>query len=116
MATSFCRRSDSSRLRAACIAPISRRVFADDSYEQVFQRCRRMRDLRVCGAEFCKEALDLTQLRCVQSLCADMGDVLDLEQIADGADRLHLSFEQDRDPVAYVLHVGQQVRAEQDGL
>ena len=41
----------------------------------------------------------------------DGRDVFFLDQVFDVTERLHLAAEQDRDPVANILHIRQQVRA-----
>ena len=46
----------------------------------------------------------------------DLGDVLDGQQVGDPADLLELAAMEDRDPVADVLHVGQQVAGQDDRL
>ena len=73
-------------------------------------------ELSRAGAQALDESPKLFDLLRVQSARFDLRDVLDLQQVFHVTECLHSTAEKDRDAIAHILHIRQQVRAENDGL
>ncbi len=92
-------------------------ALADDLQEQFFERRGRVAH-RTARARCCRSITCRTSSWAsgAEAGGADLGHVADLQQAVDPAQLLQLALVQDGDPVADVLHVGQQVAAHEDRL
>ena len=92
-------------------------ALADDPQEQLLQRRRRVVDGHAAPPP-CRAITSRISCKAASEQVArlDLGHVLHRQQVGDLAELLQLAVVQDRDPVADVLHVGQQVAAQDDRL
>ena len=88
----------------------------NDPEKQLFERGRRVVDRHVFAAVAMNHVTDLFDRRGAEIAHLDLGHVLDRQQVGDPADLLELAAMQDRDPIANVLHVRQQVARQDDRL
>ena len=90
-------------------------ALADDPQEQLFERGGRVVDRHI-SPPWRGSRRGSPRAPPGQVAGLDLGHVLDRQQVGDLAELLELAAVEDRDPVADVLHVGQQVAGEHDRL
>src|SRR5437660_807768 len=83
---------------------VGRSVFPDDANEQIFEGGGRVGDGSVGGAHPRHELPDLFDLLARQAPGFDLGDVANLQEVPNFAQRLHFALKEDGDAVADVLN------------